>query len=72
MKAIEIKTEYITLSQFLKFSGAVMSGGEVKELIANGEIAVNGARCTQRGAKLHPGDIVSFGGEQYEVIGRCI
>lgn len=70
MKKIEIHTEYITLSQFLKLSGAVLSGGEAKELIADGEVRINGEVDTRRGAKLRGGEIISVCGQEYEVA-RC-
>lgn len=67
LKKIPIHTEYIRLDQFLKLSGAVLSGGEAKERIIQGEVAVNGAPCGQRGKKLRPGDAVVFGGAAYQV-----
>ena len=36
-------------------------------LIEGGAVAVNGETCTQRGKKLHPGDRVSFAGNELEV-----
>ena len=71
MTVVEISTEYITLAQFLKFAGAVMSGGEAKELIAAGGVEVNGEPCVMRGKKLRGGETVSCLGETYEVRG-CI
>jgi len=67
MTQITITTEYIKLDAFLKFCTAVSSGGEAKLLIADGQVLVNGETCTQRGKKLHPGDVVSVAGEAYEV-----
>lgn len=67
MSVVEITTEYITLAQFLKFAGAAMSGGEAKELIAAGDVAVDGEVCLMRGKKLRGGETVSSHGETYEV-----
>lgn len=67
MKTITIHTEFIKLQDLLKLANAVASGGEAKELIQSGEAAVNGESCTMRGKKLRPGDVVSFGGEEYAV-----
>lgn len=67
MTSITITTEYIKLDAFLKFCTAVSSGGEAKILIAEGQVAVNGEPCTMRGKKLRPGDVVTVGGESYEV-----
>ncbi len=67
MEAIQIETEFIKLDAFLKFACAVSSGGEAKILIADGAVSVNGEPCTMRGKKLHPGDVASLGGMEYEV-----
>ena len=65
MKTITIHTEFIKLQDLLKLANAVGSGGEAKERIQAGEASVNGAPCPQRGKKLRPGDVVSFGGQEY-------
>ena len=67
MTEIEIYSEYIKLDAFLKFCGAVGTGGEAKLRIAAGEVKVNGAVCTQRGKKLRDGDRVTLGPEEYGV-----
>lgn len=64
---VTIQTEFIKLDQFLKFSGAVATGGNAKELVASGAVMVNGETCLMRGKKLRPGDIVDTGGRRYEV-----
>ncbi len=55
-ETVRITTEYIKLQDLLKFSGAVDTGGEAKELIQSGQVKVNGEVCTMRGRKLRPGD----------------
>ena len=67
MKTVDIHTEAIRLQDFLKLSGAVQTGGQAKLSIQNGETAVNGETCLQRGKKLRSGDIVSFHGQEYRV-----
>ena len=67
MKEIEIYSEYIKLDAFLKFCGAVGTGGEAKLRIAAGEVKVNGDVCTQRGKKLRNGDRVTLGPEEFGV-----
>ncbi len=66
-KMILIHTEYIKLDQFLKWCGAVMTGGEASELIKNGEISVNGQVETRRGKKVREGDTVSACGILYSI-----
>ena len=67
MVEIEIYSDFIKLDAFLKYCGAVGTGGEAKLRIADGEVFVNGAPCTQRGKKLRPGDSVSFGEETFTI-----
>ena len=67
METITIQTEFIKLDSFLKFCGAVGTGGEAKIVIAEGEVQVNGEVCTMRGKKLHPGVTVTLDGESWQV-----
>lgn len=57
---IKIDTEIIQLDQFLKWAGVVRSGGEVKELLAEKRITLNGEIETARRRKLHTGDVVKI------------
>ena len=66
-KDIAIRDEYIKLDSFLKYAGAVLSGGEAKELIQGGKVSVNGEVCTMRGKKMRPGDEAEIGGKTYRV-----
>lgn len=58
MQKVAIHTDDIQLDQFMKIAGAVMTGGEVKMLIADGLIKKNGEVETARRRKLVPGDVV--------------
>lgn len=64
---IQITTEFIKLDAFLKYCGAVGTGGEAKLRIADGEVTVNGEVCTVRGKKLRDGDCVALAGDSYTV-----
>ena len=68
MKKIEIKTEFIRLDDALKFSGLVGTGGHAKFAVQNGEVKVDGEKCTMRGKKLRKGNIFEYNGESVEVI----
>lgn len=68
MNEIKIETEFIKLDALLKFSNLVMSGGEAKIRIAEGEVLVNGEPCTMRGKKLRPGDTVTLDGETVKIV----
>ncbi len=67
MKKIRINTDFIKLDALLKYSGMVLTGGEAKLLIQDGEVCVNGEVCTMRGKKIRPGDIISCSGSEIEV-----
>ena len=64
---VAIRDEYIKLDSFLKFAGAVMTGGEAKELIQGGKVKVNGETCEMRGKKMRPGDVAEVYGKSYMV-----
>ena len=68
MEKIEINTEFIKLDSLLKFAALVGTGGEAKTVIQDGLVLVNGETCIQRGKKIFPGDNVTLGGEEIEVI----
>jgi ribosome-associated protein len=61
---IPVKGE-ITLAQFLKFAGVAETGGHAKELIAAGEVRVNGEPESRRGRKLRHGDRVELPGAEF-------
>ena len=61
VKEVKITTEFIKLEAFLKFAGAVSTGGEAKNIIQDSLVQVNGEVCTTRGKKLRPGDEVLVG-----------
>lgn len=64
---VPIGGDMIRLGQFLKFAGLLDSGGEVKEAIFEGHVAVNGETELRRGRQLHVGDVVSFDGRRARV-----
>lgn len=53
----------IELCQFIKFGGLSGSGGEAKQLIAEGSVLLNGAIETQKRKKLAVGDRVTVAGQ---------
>lgn len=68
MVQIKMREEYIKLGQAIKAAGLVGSGADAKSEILDGKVKVNGQIETQRGKKLHGGDIVDYNGEQIEII----
>jgi ribosome-associated protein len=67
MPDVPIRGETIRLGQLLKLAGIVDSGGEAKELLAAGEVLVNGAPETRRGRQLHAGDEIVAAGQTVRV-----
>ena len=67
MDIIIITTEFIKLQDLLKFAALVSTGGEAKNVIAAGEVTVNGEACAQRGRKIRPGDVVGYRGREITV-----
>ena len=67
MEKIKITTEYIKLDSFLKLASLCMSGGEAKNVIADGLVKVNGEVCRMRGKKLRSGDTAEFAGKAFTV-----
>ena len=58
-KTIKIKTEYIKLSDLLKFASVVSSGSDAKHLVLEGNVMVEGEVCLMRGKKIYPGMNIS-------------
>lgn len=57
----------LRLDHFMKLSALSQSGGEVKFMIQNGEVKVNGEVETRRRRKLSVGDLVEVAGKKYSV-----
>lgn len=62
VKPISIKTEYITLGQFLKLSDCIDSGGQAKIFLQEYTVTINGEPDNRRGRKLYDGDNVTVEG----------
>ena len=67
MEVIKLRDEYIKLGQVLKAAGLVETGVDAKYAIEDGLVKVNGEVATQRGKKLHAGDVVSYDGETIKI-----
>lgn len=57
----------IRLGQFLKFAGLAESGAHARELIAAGDVQVDGEIETRRGRQLNGGEVVTVITEAFEV-----
>ena len=67
-REIAIRGDTIRLGQLLKLAGVVGAGGELKALLAEANVLVNGEPDARRGRQLHPGDVVSVAGEELLVV----
>lgn len=63
MTTFPITDEYIELCKLLKAVNLVMSGGEGKEVVAEGMVKVDGAIERRKRCKIRPGQTVEFSGE---------
>ena len=63
-----IKGEYIELCKLLKAANLVMSGGEGKEVVAQGLVTVDGQLETRKRCKIRPGQTVEFAGNTIAVV----
>lgn len=64
-----IQDEYIELCRLLKAANLVMSGGEGKEVVAQGLVTVDGLPESRKRCKIRPGQTVEFEGTVLEIIG---
>jgi len=57
-----LTTEYIELCKLLKAANVVMSGGEGKEVVAQGLGTVDGELETRKRCKIRVGQVIEFEG----------
>ena len=64
VRTIEIRPgeDTIRLGQLLKLVDAVPTGAQVKDVLAGGDVTVNGEPEERRGRQLRRGDVVSVAG----------
>ncbi len=59
MNEVIIRDDIIRLGQFLKLADLVESGAQAREIIADGEVSVNGEVELRRGRQLGKGDVIT-------------
>jgi len=64
---VAIQSEYIKLQDAMKLAGLVMTGGEAKAVIQDGQVSVGAEVCLMRGKKLRPGEEFSYQGKTYRI-----
>ena len=60
MRQVDISDQPVELFKILKFEGIVVSGGQAKLVISNGQVIVNGEVETRKRRKIMDGDIIVF------------
>jgi ribosome-associated protein len=70
LRDVAIRGDMIRLGQLLKLADVVDSGGELKALLAEAEVLVNGEPESRRGRQLHPGDVVTVAGDELRVVAQ--
>jgi len=65
MKKVQITREPVELYKILKFEGLVSSGGEAKQVIADGLVLVNEAVETRKRKKIFSGDVIEFADDRF-------
>jgi ribosome-associated protein len=67
MRLVEITREPVDLFKILKFEGMVATGGEAKQVIAEGHVRVNGEVETRKRKKIVAGDTIEFGRDKIRI-----
>ena len=68
MREVRLRGDMIRLGQLLKLAGIRDTGGEVKELLAEQAVTVNGESEARRGRQLHPGDVIRVEGDEIQLV----
>ena len=66
-REVPIREDSIRLGQLLKLADLVEAGADVKPLMVQGQVSVNGEVETRRGRQLVKGDVVTLGGDSVVV-----
>jgi len=67
VQTITVRGTPIELCQLLKFAGLTGTGGEAKQVIAQGLVLVNGEVETRKRKKIEAGDRVVFNGKELTI-----
>jgi ribosome-associated protein len=68
MRDVAIRGDMIRLGQLLKLAGIVDTGGELKALLAETDVLVNGELEDRRGRQLHDGDVVTVADDELHIV----
>ncbi len=68
VREIEVRDDGIRLGQLLKLADLVAAGSDVRPLLAEGVVTVDGRPEARRGRQLRRGQVVAVRGEQVRLI----
>jgi ribosome-associated protein len=66
--SFELNGEFVELNQLLKLVGLCDSGGAGKQIVASGDVKVDGKKELRKTAKIRAGQVVSLGDVKISVI----
>ncbi|MTV41924.1 ribosome-associated protein [Duganella sp. SG902] len=67
--SFELNGEFVELNQLLKLVGLCDSGGAGKQIVASGDVKVDGKQELRKTAKIRAGQQVSVGDVRISVVG---
>ncbi len=67
-ETFELNAEFVELNQLLKLVGVVDSGGAGKQLVASGEVSVDGKVELRKTCKVRAGSVVTLGDVKINVV----
>jgi ribosome-associated protein len=65
----ELDRDYVELNQLLKLTGLCDSGGQGKQIVANGAVYVDGRQELRKTCKIHAGQVVRIEDVEIRVVG---
>jgi ribosome-associated protein len=66
--SFELNGEFVELNQLLKLVGLCDSGGAGKQIVASGDVKVDGKQELRKTAKIRAGQVVSLGDVKISVV----
>lgn len=71
MQEIEfiLNGEFVELNQLLKLAGLCDSGGAGKQIVASGDVSVDGRQELRKTAKIRAGQVVTLGDVSIRILG---
>ena len=72
IRPVEVRDDGIRLGQLLKLAGLVDQGSDVKPLLEEGVVTVDGRVESRRGRQLKQGQVVAVRGERVRLVPEAV